>query len=110
MRWFARHNFPEQDAVWIIFDAMSNEPTPIDNDVLDWARREIEACRRDEHEALKAAAPDLVRLDRYECRAWSRQKRAIREFMKVKAAGEGSHSGPTREERATVWQGALGAG
>jgi hypothetical protein len=26
-----------------------------------------------------------VRLDRYECRAWSRQKRAIEEFMMIKA-------------------------
>ena len=85
MTWFARHNFPEEDAVWVIFDAMSDEPRPIDNEVLDWARREIEACRRDEHEALKAAAPDLVRLDRYEHRAWSRQKRAIAEFMMIKA-------------------------
>jgi hypothetical protein len=85
MGWFARRGFPEQDAVWIILEAMSDEPAPIDNEVLDWARREIEACRRDEHDALKAAAPDLVRLDRYEHRAWSRQKRAIEEFMVIKA-------------------------
>jgi hypothetical protein len=85
MIWFARYGFSEQDAVWIIFDAMSDEPTPIDNEVLDWARKEIEACRRDEHDALKAAAPDLVRLDRYEYRAWLRQKRAIEEFMVIKA-------------------------
>jgi len=43
-------------------------------------KKEIEACQRYEHDALKAAAPDLVRLDRYECRAWSRQKRATQEF------------------------------
>ena len=85
MRWFARHNIPEQNAVWIIFDAISDEPKPIENEVLDWARREIEVCRRDEHDALKSAAPDLVRLDRYERRAWSRQKRAIEEFMMIKA-------------------------
>ena len=84
MRWFARHGFPEQDAVWIILEAMSDEPAPIDNEVLDRARKAIEACQRDEHEALKAVAPDLVRLDRYECRAWSRQKRAIQEFMMIK--------------------------
>ena len=83
--WFARCGFPQQDAVWIILDAMSDEPAPIDNEVLDWARREIETYRRHEHDALKAAAPDLVRLDRYECRAWSRQKRAIQEFMMIKA-------------------------
>jgi hypothetical protein len=85
MIWFARSGFSEQDAVWIILDAMSDEPAPIDNEVLDWARKEIEAHQRDEHDALKAAAPDLVRFDRYECRAWSRQKRAIQEFMMIKA-------------------------
>jgi hypothetical protein len=84
MRWFARHNFPQQDAVWIILDAMSDEPAPIDNEVLDRARKEIDAYQRDEHEALKAAAPDLARLDRYECRACSRQKRAVEEFMMIK--------------------------
>ena len=85
MSWFARHRFPEQDAVWIILEAMSDEPAPIDNEVLDWARRAIEACRRDEHDAVKAAAPDLLHLDRYECRASSRQKRAIQEFIMIKA-------------------------
>jgi hypothetical protein len=38
---------------------------------------------RDEYEALEEAAPDLIRLDRYERRAWSRQKRAIRDFMNI---------------------------
>ena len=28
--------------------------------------------------------PDLIRLERYEPRAWSRRKRAIREFVLVK--------------------------
>jgi hypothetical protein len=100
VRWFARRGFPEQDAVWIILDAMSDEPTPIDNEVLDWARREIEACQRDEHEALKAAASDLVRLDRYECRAWSRLKRAIEEFMRIKAEVESVQGIPAAEEGA----------
>jgi hypothetical protein len=85
MRWFARRGFPEQDAVWIILEAMSDEPAQIDNAVLDRARKEIEACQRDEHDVLKVAASDLVRLDRYECRASSRQKRAIQEFMMIKA-------------------------
>jgi hypothetical protein len=39
---------------------------------------------RDEFAALEEAAPDLIRLDRYERRAWSRQKRAIRGFMNMK--------------------------
>jgi hypothetical protein len=39
---------------------------------------------RDEVDAMRAAMPDLVRLMRYERRAWSRQKRAIRRFMNAK--------------------------
>jgi hypothetical protein len=39
---------------------------------------------RDEFAALEEAAPELIRLDRYERRAWSRQKRAIRDFMNMK--------------------------
>jgi hypothetical protein len=39
---------------------------------------------RDETAALEEAALDLVRLDRYERRAWSRQKRAMRSFMNIK--------------------------
>ena len=41
---------------------------------------------RDEHEALRKAAAALIKLERYERRAWSRQKRAIREFLAVKSA------------------------
>jgi hypothetical protein len=44
----------------------------------------IEQRQRDEHEALKEAIPDLIRLERYERRAWSRQRRAIREFLNIK--------------------------
>jgi hypothetical protein len=39
---------------------------------------------RDEAAALEEAAVDLVRLDRYERRAWSLQKRAILAFMNIK--------------------------
>jgi hypothetical protein len=42
------------------------------------------AWERDEAAALEEAALDLVRLDRYERRAWSQQKRAILEFMNIK--------------------------
>jgi hypothetical protein len=51
---------------------------------LDLARKQIEGQERDEHQALEETAPDLIRLERYERRAWSRQKRAIRAFMKIK--------------------------
>jgi hypothetical protein len=49
----------------------------------DLARKEIEQQQRDEHEALKQALPDLIRLDRYEGRAWSRQLRAFRQFAEA---------------------------
>lgn len=39
---------------------------------------------RDESVALEEAALDLTRLDRYERRAWSRQKSAMRSFMNIK--------------------------
>ena len=51
---------------------------------LELARKLIDAQDRDEYEALEEGAADLVRLDRYEQRAWSRQKRAIRSFMNLK--------------------------
>lgn len=36
-----------------------------------------------EHEAMQDAAPELKRLERYERRAWSRLKRAMRDFVEV---------------------------
>lgn len=39
---------------------------------------------RSDNEALEAAIPDLKRLDCYERRAWSGQKRAICEFISIK--------------------------
>jgi hypothetical protein len=45
---------------------------------------------RDEFEAMHQAMPDLNRLVRYERRAFSRRKRAIRDFIEIKAReGEG---------------------
>ena len=43
---------------------------------------------RDEFDALRLAMPDLDRLARYERRAWSRQKRAFREFIEIKSRRE----------------------
>jgi hypothetical protein len=63
-------------------------------------RKEFEARQRDEHDAFRTAAPDLVRLDRYECRAWSRQKRAIQEFMMIKAKVTGVQGMPAAEKGA----------
>lgn len=44
----------------------------------------VEQQERSDEEALEEAIPDLKRLDRYERRAWSAQKRAILEFMNIK--------------------------
>jgi hypothetical protein len=34
--------------------------------------------------AMEEAVPDLIRLERYQGRAWSRQQRAIWEFLNIK--------------------------
>ena len=39
---------------------------------------------RDEHKAMREGICDLVRLLRYEKRAWSRRKRAVRAFIAIK--------------------------
>jgi hypothetical protein len=65
---------------------LSEEPVSVEakHHAVDVARKLINAQERDEYEALEQAAADLVRLDRYERRAWSRQKRAIRSFMNLR--------------------------
>jgi hypothetical protein len=40
---------------------------------------------RDQLECMEKALADLLRLDRYERRAWSRQKKAIRAFIEIKS-------------------------
>ena len=42
--------------------------------------------QRDEFDAMRLALPDLDRLERYERRAWSRQKRTIQRFIEIKSA------------------------
>ena len=49
-----------------------------------WVEFVSEDTERDEHEALREGISDLVRLLRYERRAWSRRKRAVRAFMAIK--------------------------
>jgi hypothetical protein len=44
---------------------------------------------RDEFDAMRLAMPDLDRLARYERRAWSRRKRAIRDFLEIKSRSDG---------------------
>jgi hypothetical protein len=38
---------------------------------------------------MRQAMPDLARLARYERRAWSRWKQAIRDFIKIKPMSDG---------------------
>jgi hypothetical protein len=47
------------------------------------AQKLVEQNERDEFAALEAAAADLARLDLYEQRCWSQQKRAVRTFMNL---------------------------
>ena len=72
------------------------EEQEVDEQILELARKRVKELERDEYQALEAAILDLRRLNRYERRVWSRQKRVIREFMKIKAASQ--HSGPGEEE------------
>jgi hypothetical protein len=41
---------------------------------------------RDEYQAIELAAANLDRLERYDTRAWSRQRRAIRSFIELSRA------------------------
>ena len=42
---------------------------------------------RDDFAAMVEAKPDLMRLERYQRRAWSRRRKAILEFIAIKAQG-----------------------
>ena len=52
------------------------------------AAHEAPPEERDEVDALREAIPDLRRLERYERRAWSRRKHAIRAWTEIKCEGE----------------------
>jgi hypothetical protein len=58
---------------------------------LEIAQKLVEQNERDQFAALEAAAVDLVRLERYEQRCWSRQKRAIRNFMNQRMIVDMNH-------------------
>jgi hypothetical protein len=66
--------------LWDKEDLAANEP----GDSAQVASALQEPPDRDEGAALEEAARDLIRLDRYERRAWSQQKRTILEFMNIK--------------------------
>jgi hypothetical protein len=72
------------DIVPLELKVLMQSPETIEEEerALDLARKQLK--ERDEFEAFEQAAIDLLRLDRYERRAWSRQKCAIRAFMNLK--------------------------
>ena len=73
------------DLVPIQIKALLEEPTEAEEEqALELARKEIKRQQRNEYEALEEAIPDLIRLERYDRRAWSRQKRAIQQFVLIK--------------------------
>jgi predicted PhzF superfamily epimerase YddE/YHI9 len=76
------------------------EEAEVDETIRELARKRLEERERDEFEALEAAVLDLIRLGRYERRAWSRQKRSIRDFMRIKASRVAQ--GSTRPEEHAV--------
>jgi hypothetical protein len=51
----------------------------------DQAGRGTLPRERDEFEAMRAAMPDLARLERYRRRAWSRHRRALQRFMEIQS-------------------------
>ena len=74
------------DIVPIGIKALLEEEEPSEEEAsraLEIARQEIRRQQRTEYEAVEEAIPDLTRLERYERRAWSRQKRAIQEFVLI---------------------------
>jgi hypothetical protein len=75
------------------------EVQEVDDQILQLAEKRVKEQERDEYEGLEAAILDLIRLGRYERRAWSRQKRAIRKCMEIKMTGVDIRSAPVGEER-----------
>jgi hypothetical protein len=49
---------------------------------------EMLIAEMDEFTALQLAGPEIDRLERYESRAWTRQKRAMRDFIEISRSRE----------------------
>ena len=61
-----------------------SECAETEHKAFELATQHFKAQERDECEALEEAIPDLIRLERYDRRAWSQQKRAVREFIAIR--------------------------
>ena len=79
------HTDLDGDIVPVEIKALVEEPTDEEQErALEFARCEIQRQQRNEYDAVEGAIPDLIRLERYERRAWSQQKRAIQQFVLIK--------------------------
>ena len=82
----------QQDAAALAQDRLIAENELIHRAIARHKHRLVERLLKpkgcDEYQALELAAPDLDALERYETRAWSRQMRAIREFIDIRRSAE----------------------
>src|SRR2546430_2654177 len=83
-----RHAYAELTQMRAELGMTTNQefPTPEQLDRLEklpWEGMPVQ--ERDEFDAMREAMPDLERLVRYERRAFSRRKRAMRDFMAIKS-------------------------
>ena len=87
----------------------SRHRRPVDTAQMRWRQRReglaaqarVTSMRqRDEFEAMRAATPDLDRLERYRRRAWSRVRRGIRRFVEIEQHASGARARRPRHRRA----------
>ena len=73
------------DPVPIRLKALLLEEIPAEQEATAYeiARKHVDGQERNAGEALEAAIPDLLRLDRYERRTWSFLEKAMRNFMNI---------------------------
>jgi hypothetical protein len=95
----ALHTGDWDELVPIRLKALWEEPPEINEQILELARKQLKEREGDQYEALEAAIVDFVRIERYLRRTWSRQKRAIREFMNIKVAARSVDTALPAEER-----------
>jgi hypothetical protein len=80
----------------------TNNPSTSNGSSSEPIREPKPLAMRDEFDAMRLALPDLRRLERYERRAWSRRKRAIREFMEIGSRTDGLEEGKALSK--PVWR------
>jgi hypothetical protein len=68
-----------------IHEFVKEEPTEAGTESTGGPHPKATVGERDEYEVLRLAMPDLARLARYERRAWSKRKKALRRFVEIKA-------------------------